>query len=134
MKIKFSKSVDYVPEWNKNRELPLSEQIKSTIKPMEFDDLLTIMDAMGGQKAIDEAGGDTSKVKFDSGKFMQEAGNLFPKYVSLSNIEDADGPVNPADLLKYPVYAGLVVELLMKSSSISVPSDATEGNSEGQPG
>ncbi len=139
MKKNFSRAVTYTPEWEGNRDLQVSDQIRATLRPMEFDDLMRVMDAMGGAKTIQAAAvsGNTEALKegVDMTKFLKEVGEFIPKYVAeFSGLEDEQGPVPIADLVRYPVYMGLAFELLMHISTISMPTEETEKNSEPQPG
>lgn len=138
MKVKFSKSVQFTPEWNKNRELPEKDQIKLVLKPLLFDDLLAIMDALGGNKIIQEvkeSGAEAVRERVDMPRVIKEVGALLPKYVTeFSGLEDDVGPITIEEITQYPAFLGLAIEVLMKLAEISSPSEETEGNSEGQPG
>lgn len=140
MKVKFSANVPYTPEWNGNRQLPEKEQIKSILKPMEFDDLMSFFDAIGGSKVavelkeqISSGNVDVVKERVDFTKVIQQVGSLVPKYATIENLEGDDGPLTVEAIARYPRFMELIIELLSKLSEISSPSEETEGNSEGQP-
>lgn len=140
MKVKFSNSIPFTPTWNGNDQLPEEDQVKSVLRPMLFDDLMSFFDAIGGAKAAGElktlaADGNVEELtnKLDFGKLIREVGNLVPKYATIENLEGLDGPLSAHDIVKYPMFMGLTIELLTKLADISSPSEDAEGNSEGQP-
>jgi len=130
MKINFSRSVPYTPEWNGNRELPEAEQVKAVIKPMTVDDLLVMMDALGRRPGVPE--GDPTSM--DTGRLIKEAGALLPKYVEINNLTDDSGPVSVNDLLTFGAFIPLASELLMECARVSMPSESAEGNLKRPPG
>ena len=125
MKVKFSHEVPFTPLWNGNRDLPEAEQIKTTIKPMQVGDLLLVMDAMGKK-----AGQPDADAPLDIGRLINEAGNILPKYVTMTGLEDDHGPVSITQLLSFGAYIPLASELLMECARVSMPSETTEGNSQ----
>lgn len=139
MKVQFSKSKKFTPEWNDNKKLPKDEQITVTLRPMRFDDLMNIMDAMGGAKIAQQAQEGVSAeeiaTKVDATAFLRENGAVIGKYVSeLVNLDGEDGPVSIEEVCIYPAFMSLAMELTMELVAISMPSEQTEGNSPGQPG
>lgn len=138
MKIKFSKSVAYTPTWNGNRDLPKEEQISVILKPMEFSDLMLMMDAMGGSKTIKAAQDGASEAEITSQinitKVVAETADILLKYAEVTGLEGDDGPLNVGEISRYPAFAGLNFEILMQLTQISMPSEKSEGNSEGQQG
>lgn len=123
MKHRFSRTINYIPEWNDNRALPAPDQIRVTIKPLTVEKLLLLMDALGGVKA------DGQLNNTQIGNVLKEVGHLLPEHVGIVNLEDADGPVSVTDIITYPVYMGLATELLMHMASVSMPGEQAEGNS-----
>lgn len=127
MKHKFSRAVKFIPEWSGNRELPQNEQVTALITPLKVDELLGLMDALGSAKIAD--GVATITETTDLTKVVQQCGHLLPKHVTLSNLEDADGPVSIDDVVAYPAYLGLAAELIMQCAAVSMPGESAEGNS-----
>lgn len=126
MKHKFSRSVRYVPEWNDNHKLAVDQQMVAQIKPLKVDNLIRLVDALGGVKSV----ADPSALQTtDLSKVVVECGDILPAHVTLSGLEDEDGPVPIEDIIQYPVYIGLAAELLMRCASVSMPSESAEGNS-----
>jgi hypothetical protein len=125
MKRTFSRTVTFTPEWEGNRALPEAEQIKATIKPLVVDDLMHLMDALGSLPKQEGGALDTPALA----KALSECKDIIPKYVTVSNLEDADGPVSLEDITRYPAYLTLAVELLMEAARVSMPSESAEGNS-----
>lgn len=124
MKVKFTRSATYVPEWNGNKELPEKEQISVDIRPMEFGDLLEFFDAIGGAQAAMEG-----STQLDTSAILKIAPSVLSKYVDkVENLEDGDGPVQLHDLMKYPVFMGLASEIIMEIAKISTPQEEAEKN------
>lgn len=136
MKVKFSKIVAFTPEWNDNLQLPEGERVKLNLKPMKFDDLMLVMDALGGQSAVEaarEGGAEALQSRLDMAKFLGSTRDILAKYASdLTGLDGDDGALTMEDVVTYPAFMGLAIEVLMKLASISTPSETTEGNSEGQ--
>ncbi len=125
MKVKFSREVPYIPEWNGNRDLPETDQVKATIKPMKVEDLILVMDAMGRKPG--EAADTTNHM--DMGRLIKEAGSIIPRYVTFTGLEDESGPVSMEDMMSFGAYMPLMAELLMECAKVSMPSEMAEGNS-----
>jgi hypothetical protein len=131
MRVKFSKSVAFTPTWNDNLKLPENERIQATLKPLEFDDLMTMMDAFGGANVVREAiasGAEAAQDQFDITKMLRNVGDILPRYVTITGLEDDDGPVDIDGVVRYPTYMGLAAELLIKVSEISMPTESDEKN------
>lgn len=129
MKFKFSRTKDYVPEWNGNRELPEEDQVKAVIRPMEIGDLLAMMDAIGASAANELE----AKTQEDYFKIIKEFADIIPKYVTITGLSDEDGEVSTSDLTRFAAYMPLATELAMYAVNISMPTVATEGNSGAPP-
>jgi hypothetical protein len=138
MKLKFSKNVLFIPAWEGNLELHPSEQISMRLKPVEFEDLMLIMDAMGGSKVMEaykEDGVDGAQKMLDATALLKAVKGIIPKYTSeLTNLNGEEGPLTINDIVVYPNFMGLAIEIIMKLTNISMSSEETEKNSEGQPG
>lgn len=125
MKVKFSRAVTYTPTWEGNDGLPAVEQFSVILKPMNMNDLFQTLDALGG---IDESG--RVKVNMQNLKpMLTELQHLLPKYVEkIAGLEDDNGVVTIEDIITYPRYVELAIELLMKLAEISNPSESATKN------
>ena len=121
MKIKFTKSVEFVPIWRGNDKSSKEEQFNVVLKVLEFNDLLFLMDKF--QKKTDDGNIDIRAV-------AEAAGQLLPKYVELKNLvdEETGDQVLPEEIVAHPVFMDLVSELLTKLSEISTPTKGDEKN------
>jgi len=117
MKIKFSKSIVFTPVWRGNDLLPKGERFTIALEVLQFNDLMILLDAF--KKKGEEA---------DIGAITAVAISLLPKYAKVRNLHDDDGEVNIEQLVKYPSYLDLVVEILTKLSEISMPTKDDEKN------
>lgn len=123
MKLAFSRSVPYTPEWNGNKSLPEEDQIKCTLTPMKVGHLLDLMDAIGIQ------GSDKVMVSAQQmSKVIGQLGHLVPEYIHIKGLEDTDGPVTPDLLVQQAFYLELTTELVMKLAEISMPSENATKN------
>ena len=125
MKVKFSRSITFVPEWNGNKDLPETQQVKVVMKALEMDDLMKLIDQLQHVNQDDS----NSKLK----ELLGTCGNLIPKYCEVLNLQDDTGEVTADLLVKYPWYLPLSVELLQELASISMPNEVEEKNSKEQP-
>jgi hypothetical protein len=122
MKVKFSLTREFVPEWQDNRELPDAEQCKCQMKTLESMDLLELADALERQGL--EGTVDTGKMSAKDIKLLlEETGRLLPKYVTVENLEGDEGQVTLEQIVTYPDFMELAVELLMQLANISQPTD-----------
>jgi len=122
MKVSFSLTSEFIPEWNKNRELPEAEQCKATLKTLESMDLLELADALerqGLEGTVDTATMSSKDIK----ALLSETGRLLPKYVTIEGIEGDDGPITLEQVVTYPDFMELAVELLMQLANISQPTE-----------
>jgi hypothetical protein len=121
MKFSFSKDVEYVPEWNGNDKLPAKEQIKCTLTVLNMNELMILVDAftkagITGEEQIQ----DTAAMK----PILDQMGPLLPKHVKMKGLFDDSGKaITMEEIVEYPIFLNLCVELLMKLSEISSPSD-----------
>lgn len=136
MRVNFSKAVEYIPEWNGNTSLPTVQQIKVTLRPMRFEHVMSVMDAMGGNAALAAAQGGSAEelaAQINTAHVVTEIATILPMYAeNLLNLDGDEGALSIADISTYPSFMNLAVELLMKLVSISTPTETDEGNSEGQ--
>lgn len=123
MKINFSHTVPYTPTWRGNDELPDAEQIKCELKVLSMGSLMNLLDAFGSAGLKGEV--DTEKVDASTIKpILEQFGDLLPAHVT---IEGLYGPAGQAidikEIVEYPFFLNLCLELLMKLSEVSSPSD-----------
>lgn len=122
MKIEFSRSIKYTPEFNGNKELPENEQLKADISIMEITDLLDLGDAF---KQAKFEKGDLKDMKIEQQKtLVVNAAKYVCKYVKLTN---NDG-FSVDDVSKYPQFLQLSVELLFALLNGSKPNADDEKN------
>jgi len=126
MKIKFSRAVEYIPDWNGNKRLPVEDQIKCVIKPMVLGDLVILLDVLGGTKSND--GASLEMTASSASRMIEATKDILPKYVTVTGLEDDDGPVDIKQLTMYAQYMPLASEIIMACANISSPSETTEGN------
>lgn len=129
MKVKFSRDVVYVPEFNGNRELPPEEQMSVKLGVMDMLDYVDLAEAL--QVATNGAT-EISSDKLNMGQIkalVKSSGEYIPKYASdLKGLEDENGAVDVQALLKYPVYFPLAAEILLELVSVSTLSEADVKN------
>lgn len=126
MKFSFSKDVEYVPEWNGNDKLPAKEQIKCKLTVLNMGELMALVDAFTSAGITGEAQvQDTSTMK----PVLDQMGPLLPKHVQMTGLYDDSGKaITMEEIVEYPVFLNLCVELLMKLSEISSPSEEDAKN------
>lgn len=124
MKVSFSKTQPYTPLWNGNQELPEKEQVKCVLGVLDMSALMDLLDAftqagLAGKIETDDV--DATKIK----PVLAQFGDLLPKHVTEFGglFNDAGEAVTIEDLTTYPRFLNLSLELLMKLSEISSPSE-----------
>jgi len=119
MKIKFHKgATEFIPEWNGNKALPVSEQVKVILNPIQMGDLLDIVDAISQQNA------GTTNLR----PIMTVAQSVLPKYAQIVNLEDDDGPVDIEKVLTFPAFLTLVPEIVNQMANMASVSGDEEKN------
>jgi len=133
MKVSFSKSVEYTPTFAGNDKLPAKQQMKAQVSPCELGDLFSIIEVFQSLGLEDPAGGDidTSKLSSSQMKGLPEmCAKVLPSTCKISNLTDGDGnDLTVEDVVKYPFFLPLAMELVGMVAHISSPSDEDEGNS-----
>lgn len=129
MKIDFSLVVPYTPEWNGNKNLPAGEQVTCSLSVLDMSALISLLDAftsVGLNGVVDTDNVSGAKIK----PVLENFGELLPKHVTeLKNLFDQGGRlVTVDDIVKYPRFLNLALELLMQLSVISSPQDEDVGN------
>lgn len=129
MKIDFSTSVSFVPEWRGNSKLPAKEQVKMDLEVLELGALMTLVDAFTKAGLQHQESPDDMDVAAMQ-PILDKFGSVLPKHVkNLKGLFDASGKaVSIEDVAKYPVFLNLGVEILMKLAEISSPSDEDAKN------
>ena len=117
MKINFSKEIHYTPNWNGNDKA--LDKFTVVLSVLSFNDFLLISDAFGKRDEKGDA---------DSRAIISNAIPILPRYVQISGLEDNDGPVTPEKLFQYPIFMGLIMELMGKLMEISAPAKDDEKN------
>lgn len=130
MQISFSQEQSYTPEWRGNDKLPEQEQFSVTLKVLEVDDLMFLLDAfteagIEGTVELEDVG--TDKLK----PIVKSVGDLLPKYAVVSNLKNKESgtEITVSEIVKFPYFMNLAAELLMKLADISSPNDDDVGNS-----
>lgn len=123
MKVSFSLVTTYIPEWNGNSELPEDEQITVALKTLESMDMLELADALERQ-SIDGEVDSTKMSAKDIKALLKETGRLLPNYATVKGLEGLDGlQVSIEQVVTYPDFMELAVELLMELANISQPDE-----------
>lgn len=123
MKITFSDTVPYVPSWRGNDKLPDKEQIKCELKVLDMGSLLNLVDAFS--KAGIQGEVDTNADAAALRPVLEQFGSLVPQHVvSFKGLfDDAGKAITIEQVIEYPVFLNLSLELLMKLAEISSPSE-----------
>lgn len=135
MKYHLSKQVEFIPEWNSNKDLPEKEQVKFDLRVLSMGDVLLLMDTL--EDVADDKGNvdsDTLTASMTS-KLVNEAVRLLPTYAAMSGLEDQDGTeITVNNITEFPQFVGLITEVLFELISISQPNEVDLGNSSGPSG
>jgi len=126
MKVKFSKEVEFRPQWKNNHKLPAEEQIVAILRPVSTYDLMEILEGLSSYDKDSGAAGQMGVMK----EFLETAPAALKKYCSVSGLYNGDAPVTIEEICSEPFYMELVVELLSELSSISLPNEGEEKNSQ----
>jgi hypothetical protein len=120
MKVKFTKDVTFIPAWRHNSDLPKDEQFSVTLRVLEFNDLLLLLEKFNSKN---EDG------TLDIRAIASASSELLPRYTTLHNLKDEDGiPLEPGQIISHPVFMDLASELLTKLAEISTPTKDDEKN------
>lgn len=120
MKVRFTKNVEFTPVWNGNKELPDADQVKVSLKVMEFATLQQMLDDMRTLT--------TPEGKPDAIRLLAKSGETLATHAAIHNLASDEGDVTIADLVKYPTFLLLGMEIMMKLVEISMPTEKDEGN------
>jgi hypothetical protein len=136
MKVKFSKTLLFVPLFNGNQSQPEGDQLKYELTPMELSDFYDVLDKLAGLKGAKKDDGtivvDPNSLSATSQKdFMQVCQGFLTKYVKSvgAKLEDADGnEITVEDIAKYSPFITLLSEFTAKLLEISTPTELELGN------
>ncbi len=130
MKIAFSREVKYIPDWNGNKSLPENEQCTAILIPLQMSDLVGLVEVIQ-----EFEGGEDGEVKVPMEKAVGVLGkiNHLKDNITINNLEDESGPVTSDDIVKFPRFMGLTMELYNQLAAISMPNEDDEKNSNAQP-
>lgn len=131
MKVKFSREVKYIPEWNGNRELSEDEQFTATLIPLQMGDLVSLIDVINEFSSAEP--GEEKSVELEKAVSILSRIEHLQNNIRLENLEDESGPVTPEDIVKFPRFMGLTMEIFNELAAISMPNEEDEKNSKGQP-
>lgn len=133
MKVRFSKSVKYVPEYNGNKDAGPEDQLTAELRVLSTGDLLNVMDAL--QECGVTGPVDTERANLGNMRPVIElVPKLLPAYVSIANLKDDDGgDLTINDVVGVSFFLPLQVELLMQLSVISTPTEDAEKNLKAPP-
>jgi hypothetical protein len=129
MQISFSREHVYAPEWNGNNNLDPAEQFTATLKILDVGDLLFLLDAFSnagveGKVEVSDVG--TAQLR----PILETVGHLLPKYATIKNLrnKESETDIDIAQIVEFPYFMSLSVELLMKLAEVSTPSETDEKN------
>jgi hypothetical protein len=122
MKVTFSLKSVYTPKWNGNKELPKKQRITADLQALESLDLLTLADALE-RAGFAKEDGEVELAAEQAKALLDAVGELLPKYAVLNNLEGDEGPLGVEEVVKYPLFQDLALELLMALAGISQPTE-----------
>jgi hypothetical protein len=132
MKVQFSKSVPFTPEFNGNKALPEPEQFRVTLTPLPLGELIAFTEVLSANKVeqVDvQADADAGKLKSEDTAKMRSTvdavAQTLPKYVKI--VQGADG-FDLTDVVSYAQFSGLANELVQKLCEISSPNKDDQKN------
>ena len=128
MKIDMSSKVRFVPAWRGNDKLPSHDQFSVDVTTLTMNELFDIM-GMFMELSNDRGDVDLNTVKStDAARLIQKGAEFGPHHLTFYNLEDNDGPIDPARVFSDPRFTDLAVELIGKLIEVSSPGEADEGN------
>jgi hypothetical protein len=122
MKVTFSLKSVYTPKWNGNQELPKKQRVTADLQALESLDLLTLADALE-RAGFAKEDGEVELAAEQAKALLDAVGELLPKYAVLNNLEGDEGPLGVEEIVKYPLFQDLALELLMALAGISQPTE-----------
>lgn len=129
MKVNFTTTAEFVPEFNGNRELPEAEQIKMKLTSLEMGEnlhLVATLQAATGKTQVEKGDLDVDRQL----ALIKACGTYIPGHVS-----EITGNENftVADIVKWMPFAPLAAEILFQLVEISSPNEVDVKNLKPQP-
>jgi hypothetical protein len=112
----------YTPKWNGNTELPKKQRVTVDMQALESLDLLTLADALE-RAGFSKDDGEVEIAAEQAKALLEAVGDLLPKYAVINGLEGDDGPLAVAEVVKYPLFQDLALEILMALAGISQPTE-----------
>jgi hypothetical protein len=123
MKSGFSLKKKFVPVWKGNDKLNAADQFVAELSMPTVQDVFSILERLQANGVTGKT--DSATVGFERATAIAaEAGSYLPKYVALTNAED----FSIADVIQYPPYFDLAIELLFALIAFSQPNEADENS------
>jgi hypothetical protein len=127
MRLSFSRTKIFVPEFNGNADLPEDKQLKFKIKPMDLGDFTDAFERVAGLIGPDGKV-DTAKVSGEKQKeFLLLGAAFLPKYVESVGApllaSDSEEPLTVPEIVTLPPLMALTVELVWATILQSSPTD-----------
>lgn len=123
MKSGFSLKKKFVPVWKGNDKLNAADQFVAELSMPTVQDVFSILERLQANGVNGKT--DSSQVGFERASAIAvEAGQYLPKYVALTNAED----FSIGDVIQYPPYFDLAVELLFALIAFAQPNEADENS------
>lgn len=123
MKSGFSLTKNFVPKWKGNDALNPADQFVAKLSMPTVQDVFSILDRLAANGISGKT--DSASVGFERAQAIAaEAGSYLPKYVELVNAED----FSITDVISFPPYFDLAVELLFALIAFAQPGEADEKN------
>jgi hypothetical protein len=123
VKTNFSLKQLYTPEWNGNKTLPEKDQLVAVMSMPDVQDTFEIIERLQANGVTAQ---DSATVGFARARAIAaQAGEYIPKYMVLEGAEN----FSVEDVIKYPPYFNLAVELLFELVRFAQPSEDDTKNS-----
>jgi len=133
MKIEFSRTVPFTPEFHKNRELAEVDQIKTKLKVLSLHELAFVGEVIKKLGLDKDKGGMGEVSSAQMKEISKELSDILNGHVELSGLEDKSGPVSLAELPSLAPYIPLALEIIIELANISSPGELDTKNSKAPP-
>jgi hypothetical protein len=118
VKLKFSKSIRFVPTFHGNKDLTGNDQLVLTLMPLKLGELLDLLDVL---KSIGfEKGEAKTLTPAQMRAIAAEAKTYLPSHIE--KMEGAEG-FEVSDIVDYPDFLGLAVETVFELVRHAMPSE-----------
>lgn len=132
MEFDFSETVEYIPEWNKNKQEVGDKQVKATLSLLDMGELIQLIaiTAKANQDSDDGVAGAEG-----TALMVKAAQDFLPQHVTIKNFRKLNGDELDIDtIVRFPIFMNFTVELLQALIEASTPNEDDVGNLKGQPG